>query len=188
MALFREGVEISATIGEITLYPMFGNTYMRKKSSLTKKRVLKSKNFEKTRQCAAKMGCAARIGSMIYKTLPADIRERWLYRAITGEAASMLYAGKEEQEVKDVLWKKYVIDAGNENVKTVKAGFDNIYPSDKESNKLFWNIFVERWQSQGRSASLFKKAWDRRSYFNKQKFREALGGKQLFIRPKRKRS
>jgi hypothetical protein len=174
MALFREGIEISATIDNITLYPLFGNTYMRKKSSLTRKKVLTDKNFEKTRQCAAKMGLAAQIGSKIYRTLPADMKERWLYRAITGEAASMLYAGKEEQEVTDLLWKKYVSDTGSDNVGPVKAGFGNNVPSNKKSRSQFWNLFLERWKSQGKTSTSFKHAWDKRSRFFGPKFREAL--------------
>jgi hypothetical protein len=88
MAKLADDVHYSGTVGNVTFYQMWGKTYVRKKSSLTRKRVMNSKTFEKTRRYANDLGRAAQIGSIIYKALPADLKERWLYRAITGEAAT----------------------------------------------------------------------------------------------------
>src|SRR5712672_2962614 len=107
MAKLPEGVHFTGTIGNVCYYEIGDRTYARTKSSLTRKRVLKSKSFEKTRKHASDLALASRIASAIYKLLPADVKGRWIYRAITGEAASLLYKGKTEQEVKECLWKKY---------------------------------------------------------------------------------
>jgi hypothetical protein len=111
MAKVMEGFHIRGTFGNVTFYPLNGHTYVRTKSSLSRERVLKSASFEKTRKYASDLGRAARIGSFIYKALPA-IKARWIYQTITGEAASLLYEGMQEQEVKDMLWKKYLEETG----------------------------------------------------------------------------
>jgi hypothetical protein len=174
MAIMEKGVHVSATVGNVCFYQMGGRTYQRKKSSLTRKRVLKSKSFEKTRKCAADLGRAARIGSVIYKALPGDIRDRWIYRAITGEAASLLYEGKEEQEVKDLLWKKYIETTKSENEETIIINGNNMVHSTKESNIQLRKIFFERWEKQGKSDYYFKQAWQKRGYFNRERFFETL--------------
>src|SRR5262249_40393367 len=122
MAKMNEGVFISGTIGNLTFYQMYGRTYMRTKSSLTRKRVLKSAAFENTRKHAADLGRAAQIGSVVYRALPAEMKGRWLYRSITGEAASLLYEGQPEEEVLAFLWKKYIEDTGADPGATITPG------------------------------------------------------------------
>jgi hypothetical protein len=168
MARMPEGVQFSGTIGNITFYQMYGRTYLRSKSSLTRKRVLKSRAFAKTRKCASYLGIASRIGSEVYRALPDTIRERWLYRAITGEAASLLYEGKTEQEVRDLLWDKYIEYTG------VKEETATIQTSRKVESRLR-EVFAERWEKQGNSDADFKSAWDKRGYFNRFRFREVVG-------------
>ena len=177
MARVLGGVPIAGTIGGVTFYQMNGRTYVRAKSSLTRKRVLKSKAFEKTRKCARDLGRASQIGSVIYKALPDDIRrERWLYRAITGEAASLLYEGKEEQEVEELLWKKYITETGAipEGEKNIEQGSWNNHPSTKETNIKLREVFQQRWESQGMDYYWFKRAWRKRGSFNRNTFREML--------------
>ena len=157
MAKMDEGIFISGTIGNLTFYQMYGRTYMRTKSSLTRKRVLKSKEFEQTRKHASDLGRAAQIGSVVYQALPAEMKERWLYRAITGEAASLLYEGQEEDEVQEFLWKKYIEDTGVEKEAVITP--EGSYPShsSKETSKKLWEIFCKRWEMQGRSYYHFKR-------------------------------
>src|SRR5689334_3348314 len=101
-------LRFSATIGDLCYYVMRNRTYLRSKSTLSRKRVLKSKEFEKTRNYASKFAIANKLASPVYKALPLDIRARWIYRSIAGEAASLLYQGKSETEVNDILWEKYI--------------------------------------------------------------------------------
>jgi hypothetical protein len=184
MAKMDEGVFISGTIGNLTFYQMYGRTYMRTKSSLTRKRVLKSKEFEQTRKHASDLGRAAQIGSVVYQALPAEMKERWLFRAITGEAASLLYEGQTEEEVQEFLWKKYIEDTGVEKEAVITP--EGSYPShsSKETSKKLWEIFYKRWEMQGRSCYHFKRAWEKRSYFNAEKFRDYLN---ILNRPWNKR-
>ena len=103
-------ISVSGTVGNVCIYEVDGQLYMRSKSSLSRKRVLKSKVFEKTRRYARDMGKAARLSSAIYWDLPPAKRNRSVYQAITGLAASLLYKSVSEAEVQNILKKKYVDD------------------------------------------------------------------------------
>ena len=103
-------ISVSGTVGNVCIYEVDGQLYMRSKSSLSRKRVLKSKAFEKTRRYASDMGRAARLGAAIYWDLPVEKRNRFIYQAITGMAASLLYKGVSEEEVQNILKKEYVGD------------------------------------------------------------------------------
>ena len=91
----------------VVVYEMRGNIYLRTKSSLTRKRVLKSKVFEKTRKYAGNMAKASRIGSSIYRELNVATKNRALYQSITGMAASLLYKGVDEAKVHQILKTKF---------------------------------------------------------------------------------
>jgi hypothetical protein len=57
---------------------------------------------------AALLGRASKIASGIYKALPRDFRQQWMYRSFTGEAVQLLKAGKTDEEVSLQLRKTYV--------------------------------------------------------------------------------
>lgn len=95
-------------IDDLVFYKMDGQYYVRVKSSLTGKRVKTKPEFRKTKYYAGLLGRASKIGSLIYKSLPERWRQFWMYQAFTGEAMIMLKEGKVEDEVKNVLWKRYV--------------------------------------------------------------------------------
>ena len=141
MARIDSGPVTSGTVGGATFYQMNGRQYVRAKSSLTRKRVLKDKAFENTRKCASDLGKAAQIGSVIYHALPREIKVQWMYRAITGEAASMLYEGEDQQEVEEFLWKKYITDTNvREEGSISRSGFTK-YESSKETILQLREIF-----------------------------------------------
>lgn len=81
---------------------------MRTKSSLTRKRVLRSPEFERTRYHAGLMAKASKIGSFLYNALPGYWRQGWMYRSFTGEALTLLKAGKKEDEIQHILLQQYV--------------------------------------------------------------------------------
>ena len=56
----------------------------------TRKRILKDPKFAEFRKCSKRMGKASKIGSAVYKALPEDFRQFWMYRAFVGEALKML--------------------------------------------------------------------------------------------------
>jgi hypothetical protein len=168
MGKMAKGIHFTGTIGNISYYEIDGQTYVRIKSSLTRERVLKDKKFEKTRKYAGDLGRASRIGSAVYRALPADIKGRWIFRAITGEAASLLYEGKSEQEVRNILWKKYIQDTDCRNETTDSAPINYTVrplPSTKKSNRRFQLIFLRLWEKQGKPARYFKRAWQRGQRF-----------------------
>jgi hypothetical protein len=96
------------TWDDLTFYKMEGNYYVRKKSSLTREKVLTHKAFEKTRFYASLLVTASKIASSIYSDLPIDWRQFWMFRSFTGEGLLMLEGGATPQEVYDYLWKTYV--------------------------------------------------------------------------------
>src|SRR5687768_1288040 len=99
---------IDRTIHDLTFYCMEGRNFVRKKSSLTRRKVLYSPQFKNTRHFAGLMAKASKIGSLVFNALPEYWRQGWMYRSFTGEAFSMLKAGKKEQEIQQVLWERYV--------------------------------------------------------------------------------
>ena len=99
---------VARTMDDLTFYMMGGVNYARKKSRLSRKRVLKGPNFRKTRVYAGLMSQASRIGSVIYQALPPGWRQSWMYRAFTGEAMQMLKEGRTVEETTRLLWERYV--------------------------------------------------------------------------------
>lgn len=99
---------ICGTMHNLTFYCMEGRNFVRTKSSLTRKRVLRSAEFERTRYYAGLMTKASRIGSRVYKALPEYWRQGWMYRSFTGEALTLLKARKKEDEILQILLRQYV--------------------------------------------------------------------------------
>ena len=99
---------IQRTMCNLTFYMMEGRNFVRKKSSLTRRKVLYSPQFARTRHNAALMATAAKIGSAVYNALPEYWRQGWMYRSFTGEARKMLGKGISDDEIKRVLYQCYV--------------------------------------------------------------------------------
>ena len=119
---------INRTIGKLTFYVMEGRNFVRKKSSLTRRRVLYAPQFENTRRNAGLMAKASKIGSHVYNTLPGYWRQGWMYRSFTGEAFTMLKAGKKEDEIQQVLWQRYVQAVVSKQRETAAVAPLNIQP------------------------------------------------------------
>lgn len=101
---------IQRTMCNMTFYIMEGRNFVRKKSSLTRRKVLYSPQFERTRHNASVMGQASKIGSFLFNSLPVRWRQSWMYRTFTGEAYKMLKKGKTEREIRLFLWDLYIKD------------------------------------------------------------------------------
>lgn len=54
------------------------------------------------------LGRGSKIASAIYKALPRDFRQQWMYRSFTGEAVQLLKTGKSDEEVLLQLRRTYV--------------------------------------------------------------------------------
>ncbi len=92
-------IQITGTIDNVCFYKMDGVYYARMKSSLTRKRVLKSAAFRRTRAHAATLGEASKIASRIYRLIPKAQRKHTLYREMTGKAIYLLREGKDKKVV-----------------------------------------------------------------------------------------
>ncbi|KAA2243163.1 hypothetical protein F0L74_11655 [Chitinophaga agrisoli] len=92
--IFYEG-----TIDGRTYYKRDGKYYVRKKSSLSARRVKRTPAFRRTMEYAGWMAAASIIGSAVYWKLPEKERKRKRYQALTGEAMRLLRDGVDEATV-----------------------------------------------------------------------------------------
>src|SRR5687767_3203062 len=99
---------IQRTMCNLTFYVMEGRNFVRKKSSLTRRKVLYSPQFARTRHNAGLMAKASKIGSHVYNALPEYWRQGWMYRSFTGEAYSMLGKRISEDDIQQLLYQRYV--------------------------------------------------------------------------------
>jgi hypothetical protein len=99
---------IQGTMCNLTFYMVEGRNFVRTKSSLTRRKVLYAPQFKNTRHHAGLMGKASKLGSHVYNALPAYWRQGWMFRAFTGEAYTMLKAGKKEEGIQQLLMQCYV--------------------------------------------------------------------------------
>lgn len=127
----------------LTFYVMEGRNFVRKKSSLTRRKVLYSPEFKNTRHFAGLMGKASKIGSEVYNALPEYWRQGWMYRSFTGEAYKMLKARKAEEEILQVLLQRYVESVVNRSPK------ENItIPSFEPPKRAYRKRNSEYWKNK----------------------------------------
>ncbi|KAA2242682.1 hypothetical protein F0L74_09135 [Chitinophaga agrisoli] len=101
-------VFIEGTFDGRTYYKLDGKYYVRKKSSLSARRVKRTPAFRRTMEYAGWMAQASVIGSAIYWKLPAKQRKRARYQALTGEAMRLLRDGVDEATVRAKLETAYL--------------------------------------------------------------------------------
>jgi hypothetical protein len=94
---------IQGTIDGLTYYKMDGVYYVRKKSSLSRMKVLKSPRFERTRMHASQLAEASKIASAIYKEISKEKKSIDLFRSIVGKAKVLLASGKSKEKVLEEL-------------------------------------------------------------------------------------
>ena len=83
----------------ICVYPMWGEPFVRKASSLTAERVKTAPEFKPTMAWANRLKAASRLGSAVYAMLAPSRRKHKLYRTLTGQAMRLLREGKTEGEI-----------------------------------------------------------------------------------------
>lgn len=110
MAILRKPLlPLGGRYDNVVIYRLGCGLVLRVLKPHTRKRILKDPRFAEFRKCSKRMAKASKIGSAVYKALPEDFRQFWMYRAFVGEALTML---KDQQltgeEVMEVLFKTYV--------------------------------------------------------------------------------
>jgi len=83
----------------LCVYPMRGENFVRKASSLTAERVKTAPEFKPTMAWANRLKAASRLGSAVYAMLAPSRRKHKLYRTLTGQAMRLLREGKSEGEI-----------------------------------------------------------------------------------------
>ena len=91
-------------ICNLQFYYMEGKYYVRKKSSLTGKRVKKDKKFRLTMIYAGILAQASKIASSVYRQIPKEERKHPYFRTLTGMAQKMLRKGVSAEEVYEQLY------------------------------------------------------------------------------------
>src|SRR3954466_4305470 len=131
-------IPIIGTMHNLTFYSMEGRNFVRKKSSLTRRKVLYAPCFKNTRHYAGLMAKASKIGSLVYNELPAYWRQGWMYRAFTGEALTMLKARKNELEIQQVLRERYVSVVANKQPDVTKIPPPPAKRAYRKVNATYW--------------------------------------------------
>lgn len=96
-------VYITGTVAGICYYRLNGKYYARRKSSLSRKRVKRDPVFSRTRKYAELLGQASQLAAGVYRLLPRDKKKLALYRAMTGQAMTMLKRGMSVEAVREKL-------------------------------------------------------------------------------------
>lgn len=95
---------ITGTIGGLTFYHMGGQYYVRRKSSLSKRRVKTDPVFSGLMRHANLLGVASSLSSLVYRSLPRERRDIGLFRRMTGKAKRWLEAGYSVSQAREMLW------------------------------------------------------------------------------------
>jgi hypothetical protein len=101
-------VYYTGTWGDTCFYEMDGKYLMRRKSSLSGKRVKRDPAFALTRIYAGLLAQASPIASAVYRKMPRDKRRHAQYREMTGAAQHMLKQGMTAEAVSAQLEQKYL--------------------------------------------------------------------------------
>gem|GEM_PF-952281 len=117
-------VYYTGTRGDACFYKMDGQYYVRRKSTLSGKRVKRDKAFTLTRVYADLLGQASRLAAAVYRCSPLEERKHAQYRTMTGEALKMLKEGVAADVISARLEQAYVVK--EETVVSVAP--DNIVP------------------------------------------------------------
>jgi hypothetical protein len=127
---------ITGTINGLTYYKLNGRYYVRKKSSLSRKRVKRSPAFRRTMEYAELLGQASKLASAVYRMLPRQKQQVERYRALIGQAMQLLKEGLDAAEVKARL-------------SGVKAGDRFVAPPTEASLLPAKTAFTPRNEGQG---------------------------------------
>jgi len=98
---------ITGTFNGLCYYQMDGNYYVRRKSSLSRRRVKRSPAFKRTMHYAGLLAQASRIASEVYRITPRKSRKREIYHGLTGKAFELLKKGLQADLVTEQLKAAY---------------------------------------------------------------------------------
>jgi hypothetical protein len=83
-------IPVVGTIGSLTYYKMMGEFYVRRKTSLDRKRIKRDPAFARFRAHGLVFGQASRIASELYRMLPKEERQHGRFGLLTVEVKKLL--------------------------------------------------------------------------------------------------
>jgi hypothetical protein len=115
------------TIEDLTFYqlPGYDTWYVRARSSITRKRILKGRAFQGFRNSSVRMKDASPIASKVYHQLP--VKQYCLFREMTGKALLLLKVGFTVAEVEEKLVEEYLPKPVKLIVLHVRKAVNTIY-------------------------------------------------------------
>jgi len=177
---------INGTFRSLTFYVMEGRNFVRKKSSLTRRKVLYAPCYKNTRHFAGLMGQASKIGSLVYKALPEYWRQSWMYRSFTGEAFRMLKKGKKAPEIQEELFQRYVAIVVGKQPEVSKAQADICAILCIEPKRAYRKQNSEYWQHKTRKSNRRKARKQQTLYYAGLMGRASKIGSRLYAELPRK--
>lgn len=109
MAKLPGDIKFTGTVESLSFYAMYGNYYVRTKSSLTGKRFWKDRAFEGSRRSCSQLAKASALASGFYKTYPKEKKKRGLFNEMTGKVKLWLKEGRSEEEALLLLQLHYPV-------------------------------------------------------------------------------
>ena len=109
-------IKITGTIGDITFYQLEEEYYLRKKTSLNRKRFLKDPAFAGSRIRSAQFGVASSLASRFYRSLPKEKKGHGIIGKLSGIANTLLQQGYTTDETLTLLQKKWNDDGPSSHV------------------------------------------------------------------------
>ena len=109
-------IKITGTIGDITFYQLEEEYYLRKKTSLNRKRFLKDPAFAGSRIRSAQFGVASSLASRFYRSLPKEKKGHGIIGKLSGMANTFLQQGYTTDETLALLQKKWNADDPDSHV------------------------------------------------------------------------
>ncbi len=86
-------IKLEGTIGGLCFYRLDGGYYVRRKSSLSRKRVLKDPRFARSRAAAARFGVAVKLASLVYRRMRPEDKGHGVIGRMTAVANRLLCEG-----------------------------------------------------------------------------------------------
>jgi hypothetical protein len=99
MARQTGSLKITGTIDNLTFHQMDGRYYVRTKSSLTRKRVLRNPAFKRSLQRVELFGIASNIAAALYKQLPQSQKGKNVIGKLTGQVFQLLMDESTPEEI-----------------------------------------------------------------------------------------
>jgi hypothetical protein len=109
-------IVFEGTIGNLTGYQMNGRHYLKMKSSVSRKRILREDRFVNTRRNANWFGQAQKIAKQIYHELPPDQRDQYrTWYPLRNKAQLLLRKGLPHKEIIHLLRCEFITPAKQPN-------------------------------------------------------------------------